>query len=212
MKHVKIAFIIFLLALPFASFFIAKYVPKANATVLVASQVPWTDTGVVIAKGDELIIQAYGKWRYDSRPQYETTADGIYTGGQGALQAKIGEGKPFTVGSSYSIVSKEEGKLSLGMAECDTPSCYQNNYGNLQADIIVNEQQATTAPAEKPPETIVNETAFVPLKQPQANNTIVPEKTIEETAKACPLLSIISVIAAIVFILLPKESSSKQSK
>lgn len=213
MRTVKFfAFVFFLSILFLSSFSVAKYVQKANVTILVASQVPWTDSGVEIAKGDELIIQAYGKWLYDPRPQYETTADGIYAGGQGALQAKIGDNPPFVVGSSFSIVSKQEGKLALGMVECDTPSCYQNNYGNLQADVVVNEQEAKPVP-EKPLETIVNETKFVPPAQQQANNTTpIPEKALEETAKACPLLSTIGIIGAIVLLLLPKESSSKKSK
>lgn len=192
-----------------ASFASAEYVQKTNATLRVPSQLPWMSTGVVLEKGDELSIAAYGMWMYDPRPQYETTADGVFRGGPGTLRGMIGAGQPFIVGSYYSKVVDEEGQLFLGMVECDYPDCYRDNYGELSANIVVNRKEKPKVEEKKnetiaAPETTVNETTFNPPEK-----TTEQQPIIEAGTKTCNLFGVFGVLAVIALLFLPKESSGK---
>lgn len=101
-----------------------------DATKYGSSLDSWYDTGVGLEKGMRLHIEATGEvdlWP-QAPGQYMCGAKGYNTvgrGGQfmaGSLIGKIGDGRPFYVGETYTAVSAEEGRLYL----LATPSPWNN--------------------------------------------------------------------------------------
>ncbi len=206
----KKIFFSLLAAVFLASFVHAGYVQKTNVTMKIASQAMWTSTGVVLEEGDELVIRTQGLWAYDPRPQYASDANGIFKGGPGSMRGIIGGGKPFFIGSSYIGAVNEKGALSLGMAECDYPSCYRDNYGEMIVNIVVNgNEKQKTIEQNKPAsqKTFINDTAFNVAPQNASGNA--PQTIVEAETKTCPSIAAIGIIALAVLFFMPKESSSK---
>lgn len=106
----------------------------------VVSDQPWQNAQVDIQQDDKVLIRYIdGFWQ--ASPDYEKVgADGykdvindannmVY----GALLAKIGDGVPFEVGSSYSFTAKESGYLFLQIND----NVLTNNSGNINVEIQI---------------------------------------------------------------------------
>ncbi len=70
----------------------------------------WTDTGVVVRKGDRLVFWATGEIRDLRRPDRIAGPDGInpstFRVGRGGLMGRVGDGKPFDVGARTHLIWK----------------------------------------------------------------------------------------------------------
>lgn len=106
----------------------------------------WQESYVRVKKGQRLVIDAEGTWSpdlgnrtgwcgADGIPGLVAGDDFLYPGcNVGALIAKIGNGKPFAVGSRYDNQAQDDGVIFLAMNE----STKRNNQaGSLMAQIIV---------------------------------------------------------------------------
>lgn len=106
----------------------------AEVTVDVSRE--WTDSGVVVQKGDRLVFWATGQIHAVARPHEPAGPDGIGPSavrvGRGGLVGRIGDDKPFDIGArthliwkgaprAYRLVSppplemKRDGTLHLGV-------------------------------------------------------------------------------------------------
>jgi hypothetical protein len=135
--------IFLLLTMMTASRSFAQTPLASTYTVDVDVNTTWTDTGIVVAAGDSLIITAMGTmsdgagdWNDSFGPQGMLQATG---GGctscplagypTGALIARIGTGSPFYVGDFLSVACQTGGVLYLGVND-NAPAGYQ---GTLRA-------------------------------------------------------------------------------
>ncbi len=82
--------------------------PLAEVTVDVGRA--WTDSGVVVRKGDRLEFWATGEIQARSGSAQTTRPDGIgawaHQVGKGGLVGRIGEGKPFDIGARTHLIWK----------------------------------------------------------------------------------------------------------
>ncbi len=118
--------------------------PPQNAVVTVAADRVWTDSGLDVAQGRELTVEADGKvWASPTlsygpegesrRPewkQYSVIAEAPHLG----LIGKIGEnGTPFFLGRSYQARLAASGRLYLGVNDRDAA----NNKGEFTVKVTV---------------------------------------------------------------------------
>ena len=106
----------------------------------------WQESYVRIKKGQRLVVDAEGAWSPDLRNRTgwcggdgianTIAGEGYLMAGTniGALIAKIGDSKPFAVGSRYDNKAHEDGVIFLAMNE--NPE-YHNQAGALTVQIIV---------------------------------------------------------------------------
>lgn len=118
----------------------------AEVTVDLGRQ--WTDSGVIVQKGDRLVFWATGEMHSGARPHEPAGPDGIGPSavrvGRGGLVGRIGDGKPFDIGArthlvwkgaprAYRLVSppplemKRDGALQLG-ARGWRPGLYEGTF------------------------------------------------------------------------------------
>lgn len=80
------------------------------ATVAVDVSRPWTDSGVVVRKGEHYVFWATGESRSLSGTQRVVGPDGLdssgYFVGPGGLIGRIGEGKPFDIGARTHLIRR----------------------------------------------------------------------------------------------------------
>ncbi len=80
----------------------------ADAVVDLARE--WTDTGLVVRKGDRLVFWATGEIRDLRRPDRVAGPDGInpstFRVGRGGLMGRVGNEKPFDVGARTHLIWK----------------------------------------------------------------------------------------------------------
>lgn len=86
----------------------------AEVTVDVGRE--WTDTGVVVQKGDRLVFWATGKVQALLRPEEPAGPDGTrpsaFGVGKGGLVGRIGDAKPFDIGARTHLIWKRAGRSS----------------------------------------------------------------------------------------------------
>jgi hypothetical protein len=86
----------------------------------------WTDTGIVVRAGDDLLFDSTGTIQLSAGDRDVASPAGAYTGRgaaqapipsapAGALIARIGNGRPFAVGDQRSIRAPGSGRLYLGI-------------------------------------------------------------------------------------------------
>lgn len=73
----------------------------------------WVPAGIQITKGQQVRVEATGKWRYKEPPHTEVSPDGGGYWGWWVLKVKIGE-ELQNVGSKGSAVARDSGSLFLG--------------------------------------------------------------------------------------------------
>jgi hypothetical protein len=133
----------FVFASPPANMTLIKY-----STFVIPANVEWTET-FYLEPGDYVVIGAFGKWRYDPRPQFETGPDGLSnvftTFKPGTLQGKFGDGDVIPIGSSWEGYASNRGKLLLGMYEPKGTSAanYNDNLGNVSVNMFVYSRAST---------------------------------------------------------------------
>lgn len=143
----KIAFV--LLALAFGRTLDAQQ----SKTIPIVLTQPWTQTGLTITQGQSVRITAEGTMDWCSCPTCcqgakrkgtptTATPDGASCSSKGfafpdlpcwALVGRIGNGKPFNVGSSLTFTAETSGELFLGVND----SYYPDNAGDWKAAIIM---------------------------------------------------------------------------
>jgi hypothetical protein len=107
---------------------------------------PWTDTGLDVAVGDAIGIRASGTVCYcdsgttccynpDGRDDIAPAGWALPGARELSLIAKIGDGAPFFVGSTYVGTAISSGRLYLGTNDCG--GCYGDNGGTYQAHIEI---------------------------------------------------------------------------
>jgi len=106
----------------------------------------WQDSLIRLQKGQRVVVDVEGVWSPDMRDQIVWCgADGVYKlpagegylmpgTGVGALVARVGDGKPFAVGSRYDFVVADDGVLFLAMNENPKLNCQA---GQVMAQVIV---------------------------------------------------------------------------
>jgi hypothetical protein len=106
----------------------------------------WQDTLIRLGKGQRVVVDVGGVWSPDMRDQIVWCgADGLYRfpadegylmpgTSVGALVARIGQGKPFAVGSRHDFVADAEGVLFFAMNENPGFNCQA---GQVTAQVIV---------------------------------------------------------------------------
>jgi hypothetical protein len=118
-----------------------------EAGVLVSSRVPWTDTGITVAIGDELKIQATGTIQYSPVAQDLSEPGGVPGKAPtpkaplpqifiGALIGRIGsDTAPFFVGASMGpLRSPRAGRLYLRVND----DILNDNRGEFRASITIS--------------------------------------------------------------------------
>lgn len=124
--------------------------------VSVDSKQPWTDSGIMVAKGDRIMISASGQWACGSKGELcgpagypNTVAFNHYyldprnsprlLEGKpyGALLAKVGDGAPVVVGDGKGFIAQSEGALRFDINEAADPDIRRNNRGRLDVRIMV---------------------------------------------------------------------------
>ncbi|MCE5328226.1 MAG: hypothetical protein LLG01_17620 [Planctomycetaceae bacterium] len=110
---------------------------KELALTLPANTI-WTAAGTY-QKGQIVFIKARGLWKI--RDAHGTcTADGRvfdWSGEvvMGALRGRVGQGKPFKVGSNLRLEVPQDGVLELGMDAGDNDYAYEKNSGQLSVTV-----------------------------------------------------------------------------
>jgi hypothetical protein len=106
----------------------------------------WQDTLIRIRQGQRVVVDVEGVWSPDLRDQIVWCgADGVYRlpAGEGyllpgtnvgALIARIGQGRPFAVGSRCDRVPETDGVLYFAMNENPQYNCQA---GQVMAQVIV---------------------------------------------------------------------------
>ena len=106
----------------------------------------WQDTLIIVRKGQRVVFDVEETWSPDMRDQIAWCgADGIYklAAGEGyllpgacvgCLIARIGDGKPFAVGSRHDIIAADEGTLFLAMNDHAERNCQA---GKVVAQVIL---------------------------------------------------------------------------
>ena len=86
----------------------------AEVTVDVGRE--WSESGVVVRRGDRLVFWATGEVLAVSRPEEPVGPDGItpsaFGVGKGGLVGRIGEAKPFDIGARTHLIWKRAGRSS----------------------------------------------------------------------------------------------------
>lgn len=109
-------------------------------TVVVDAGKMWVDTGITLASGDGLVMQASGQWA-NTTPHVSYDAKGLDNTWPGTVleSANIGSligsvgGVIFPVGAYYSDGSPASGRLYLSMN--DVPGTYSDNWGQVSVKI-----------------------------------------------------------------------------
>ena len=108
----------------------------------------WQDSLIVVRKGQRVVFDVEETWSPDMRDQIAWCgADGVYRfpagdgylmpgTNVGALIARIGDGKPFAVGSRHDIIAADEGTLFLAMNDHVERN---NQAGKVVAQVILFE-------------------------------------------------------------------------
>jgi len=135
----------------------SNQVPQTPSIEVPANQI-WTDTGIVLSRGQKVRITATGlvnigspndaadKWvgpeGWGGLPQFHDTTGAphryVYeTGSLGALRAKVGNSRPFKLGANYSFVSPDSGVLFVGVEDTVDPLFYSDNRGRFSIKVDV---------------------------------------------------------------------------
>lgn len=106
----------------------------------------WQDTLIRLRRGNRVVVDVEGVWSPDMRNQIVWCgADGVYrhpAGSDyllpgtnvGAVVARIGDGRPFAVGSRHDFVVADDGVLFLAMNENPAYNCQA---GQVMAQVII---------------------------------------------------------------------------
>ncbi len=139
-----------LLLLLMVSFVLTPRVCTAEtATASVPAGAPWSyQTPFTVNPGDQISIEASGSWTTGSwtgGPQgtSEWSSGGCLLPSANAysLIARIDDGTPFYVGTSFSGIASSGGVIQLSMN--DVPGVFWDNSGSLSATIAVTPEPAT---------------------------------------------------------------------
>ena len=135
----------------------------ALPSIQVAANRMWTDSGISLVKGDEVEITASGsvniaaagdgadKWIGPDgwgntpvwyAPSGERHNYAYQTDSLGALRGKVGQRRPFKVGSSYRFVAANSGVLYLGVEDTNDSALYADNRGAFTCTIQRNRTSA----------------------------------------------------------------------
>jgi hypothetical protein len=142
-----------------ASMLSVPAISQARLSVPIDVTVPWNDTGISIAAGDDLTISSSGTFNWGQNCTSNCTAspngepwsncknDTLTFSAPGlscwSLVGKIGEnGAPFEVGTSITIEGPASGELYLGIND----NYYQDNSGSLTATISSSESAIDATP------------------------------------------------------------------
>jgi hypothetical protein len=99
-----------------------------GTSIRVDARQAWTDTGLTVNQGDRVSFQASGQIMYSPNPAHTATPDGSADRGAnypdptvpvGALLGKIGNGKPFGIGTQPQLVMPASGRLMLGVNDTE---------------------------------------------------------------------------------------------
>jgi len=100
-----------------------------GTSIRVDARQAWTDTGLTVNQGDRVSFQASGQIMYSPNPAHTATPDGSAERGAnypdptvpvGALLGKIGNNKPFGIGSqTQPLVMPASGRLMLGVNDTE---------------------------------------------------------------------------------------------
>lgn len=111
------------------------------ATVRVAADEPWTDTGIDVGPGDRIEIDYVdGMWSPWPGGSYDAIGSGgdprcdcnrVMGVSHAALIGRLGDGEPFLVGKHWESVAGQGGRLFLGMND----SRQDDNSGWLEVRI-----------------------------------------------------------------------------
>lgn len=114
---------------------------RGAASISVAANREWTDTGVMVSEGETLVLRANGQ--IELAPNQRTGPAGIGGGRRGdqtplpaapagALIGRIDEGAPFLIGSQGSVRMPASGRLFLGVND----DVVSDNAGEFQVTIF----------------------------------------------------------------------------
>ncbi len=98
-------------------------------SIRVDARQAWTDTGLTVNQGDRVSFQASGQIMYSPNPAHSASPDGSADRGAnypdptvpvGALLGKVGNSKPFGIGSqTQPLVMPASGRLMLGINDTE---------------------------------------------------------------------------------------------
>ena len=128
---------------------------SGSGGVIVDANQTWTDTGIVVRRGEQLRFQTTGRIRFRNGAGQTATADGNNTVrnpgfpvgemGVGALIARVGNSAPFALGSTTSAITMPaSGRLQLGVNDDD----YSDNAGAFRVEIMRRDGRGTWTDAD----------------------------------------------------------------
>jgi hypothetical protein len=97
---------------------------------VIASNEDWTRSGIRVQPGDVVVLFGKGSIRLNEHAK-ESDADGTRSG-SGRLEAKVGTGKPLSVGKNFVFKSTEQGILKLRVED----SYYIDNAGAFEVYVL----------------------------------------------------------------------------
>lgn len=118
----------------------------ASESVVVPANTPWTDTGIIVARGERVQFEADGNIMVSDQVGADPSGASIPPGGRlpvasarvGALVARIGNGAPFLIGANSSPIRMPvNGRLFLGVNDEHFP----DNSGSFSVRIIRQDRQ-----------------------------------------------------------------------
>ncbi len=147
MKKEKVIVLLSLVAV--VLFLSIRLLPDSDdVSVVINAHEEWTETGVILKKGDIVTISAKGKWSHGpegvqgTRPRYGPAgyakldpAAILPEVNIGTLIAKVGDDEPVFVGKQSQIICSADGPLCLGMNEVTGTQAHENNDGRITASI-----------------------------------------------------------------------------
>ena len=114
---------------------VSVVVPRLSQEVDIAATKVWTDTGIVVAVGERLVIDSSGQVKYQTQfagPQgvertwTDLTRSLPVNGARaGSLVGRIGDGDnalPFAIGAHKEAIARHAGRLFLGVNQADAES------------------------------------------------------------------------------------------
>jgi len=130
--------------------------PSANAnTFQIQATKAWQDTGIQLKAGSKILIKAKGTWThnntlawYGADGRADTFDNKVYVpqAKVGTLVGRIGQGKPFALGSNIQLTSNAVGNLFLTINEWPVeldPHGLDDNSGFLEVEITLSGQPST---------------------------------------------------------------------
>ena len=141
-------------------------------TMTIQANQPWQASGIQVTPGVTIKILALGKWSQAPALNVWSGPEGLPNGSgkevpwinSNALMGKIGEGKPFEIGTDCEVHATGNGELYLAIN--DPFDWVKDNSGSMQVTIYLQEASSSLTATSFPEERSTPSTFSTPLATP----------------------------------------------